>query len=111
MFDDFGKELSNKLNNDDKIGIKSEFNELIENNVTVVYPGSDNLPLNYLRFVKQFGISPVIFCSGNLSLLNSTGVSIVGSRDVSNEGMKFAEYLSAELAKNGINKFLVMLKV
>lgn len=103
LFDGFGKELSNKLNNDDKSEIKSEFNELIENNVSVVYPGSDNLPLNYLRFVDQFGISPVIFCSGNISLLNSTGVSIVGSRDVSKEGIEFAEYLSAALAKNGIN--------
>lgn len=103
LFDGFGQELSKKLNNNDKIEIKSEFNELVENDITVVYPGSAHLPSNYLRFVDQFGISPVIFCSGNISLLNSTGVSIVGSRDVSNEGMEFAEYLSSELAQSGIN--------
>lgn len=103
LFDDFGSELSKRIDNNDTNEIKSEFQELQENNINVVYPGSTLLPMSYIRFVDQFGISPILFCSGNTGLLNSTGVSVVGARDVSEKGIQFAEKISKELAQNGIN--------
>lgn len=103
LFDDFGSELSKRIDNNDTNEIKLEFQELQENNVSVVYPGSTLLPMSYIRFVDQFGISPILFCSGNTGLLNSTGVSVVGARDVSAKGIQFAEKISKELAQNGIN--------
>lgn len=103
LFDEFGSELSKRLDNNDTGEIKREFVELEENKIDVVYPGSPLLPESYMRFVEQFGISPILFCSGNTLLLKSTGVSVVGARDVSEKGIRLAEKISGELAENGIN--------
>jgi DNA processing protein len=46
---------------------------------------------------------PVLFCKGYLLLLNTKGISIVGSRDVSNFGMMITKKIATRLAQNGYN--------
>lgn len=46
---------------------------------------------------------PVLFCKGNLQLLNTSGVSIVGSRDVSDFAVLLTKRIANRLAENGYN--------
>lgn len=46
---------------------------------------------------------PVLFCKGNLQLLNKSGVSIVGSRDVSDFAILLTKRIANRLAENGFN--------
>lgn len=57
------------------------------------------------RLLKRLGKSspPVLFGCGNKRLLNSGGVSIVGSRNVSDEDASFSENLGAKVANSGLN--------
>lgn len=44
---------------------------------------------------------PILFCKGDTSLLNKECVSIVGSRNASLNGLRFAYKIAKELAENG----------
>lgn len=46
---------------------------------------------------------PVLFCKGQLQLLNSNSISIVGSRDVSEFATVLTRRISNRLAENGFN--------
>jgi DNA processing protein len=46
---------------------------------------------------------PVLFCKGNLQLLNANGVSIVGSRDVSDFAILLTKRIANRLADGGFN--------
>jgi DNA processing protein len=48
-------------------------------------------------------ISPVLLCQGQLALLSSDGVAIVGSRNVSTQGLEAARMLATDLANLGKN--------
>ena len=60
----------------------------------VVYPKS-LAPLEYLR-------PPVLFCRGNLDLLDSNAIAIVGTRRSTEYGNEAAEILAHDLARRGI---------
>jgi DNA processing protein len=46
---------------------------------------------------------PVLYYSGNLSLLNNRGITIVGSRDIDQAALKFTEQLSRRCTNDGLN--------
>jgi DNA processing protein len=61
--------------------------------------GRKPLEDNQLQFLGADGL---VFYAGDLDLLESPTVSIVGTREVSDAGWKRAEQLARELAKSGI---------
>ncbi|HLX65363.1 MAG TPA: DNA-processing protein DprA, partial [Puia sp.] len=46
---------------------------------------------------------PVLFCKGCLPLLHAESISIVGSRDVSDQGVALTKRIATRLAANGYN--------
>ena len=46
---------------------------------------------------------PILYYSGNLSLLSNRGVAIVGSRDIDEAALKFTEKLSKRCTNDGLN--------
>lgn len=57
------------------------------------------------RLLKRLGKTspPVLFGCGNKRLLSSGGVSIIGSRHVSEDDAKFAEDIGLQAARNGLS--------
>lgn len=61
---------------------------------------------DYPYLLKNIDDSPpILFCRGNVSLLNEEKIAIVGSRDASANGIKFAYNLAKKLSDN--NKVVV----
>ncbi|MBZ0266024.1 DNA-protecting protein DprA [bacterium] len=61
---------------------------------------------NYPNSLKiRFGnyCPPILFGSGDLSLFNTEGLAVVGSRNVDDEGEKFTAEISRFCAENGIS--------
>lgn len=54
----------------------------------------------YLKNIKKCPIG--IYAIGNINLLNEGGVAIIGSRNYSKYGEKYAKIFSEELAKQNI---------
>lgn len=46
---------------------------------------------------------PVLYFAGNLALLNNSGVSIVGSRNIDEAALRFTEQLSKRCTEDGMN--------
>ena len=63
-------------------------------------------PKRFHKTVSETGKSDIpliIHCKGNLSILDASALTIIGTREPNNDGMRAAEYFSSEFAKNGIN--------
>lgn len=79
-----------------------EYESFCEAGIELVHPGHALFPESLSRPMEH-GASPILFCKGMLSLLKSPGVAIVGSRKASDEGIKIARQLAADLASHGEN--------
>ena len=82
--------------------IYQEYQELRNNGIKIIYPGCQLYPVKLLELTR-YGVPPILFCKGQLSLLNSEGVAIVGSRNASEEGIKIAKKFASELVMLGKN--------
>jgi len=105
-FPKLGRDRLNKANIDSiqKVNEKTdelynEYQDLKSEGVEIIYPEHELFP----KRILEFKISPILFCKGNLSLLNSSGVAIVGSRNASEEGLNIARKFASELAMQGKN--------
>lgn len=92
-----------KIQEDDKEIIYKEYKELQARGIEIIYPGHVHYPTDISPYSASFGISPVLFCKGQTSLLCSSGIAIVGARNVSEEGQRFARQFAADLASAGMN--------
>jgi DNA processing protein len=79
-----------------------EYQSFCKAGIELVHPGHPFFPESLSRLMEH-GVSPILFCKGMLSLLKSPGVGIVGSRNASDEGVRIARKLAADLASNGEN--------
>lgn len=70
--------------------------------IELLHPGHPLFPENLSRLAEH-GVPLIVFCKGMLSLLKSPGVAIVGSRKASDEGVRIARQLAADLASNAEN--------
>lgn len=102
-FPELAKVLNGKIRPEDREEISQEYKELETEGIDVIYPGLPVYPPELLGYAEEFGISPVLFSKGQKSLLRAEGVSIVGSRNVSEKGVKAAREIAADLANHGKN--------
>jgi len=107
LFPEFGKGRFSKVNydllsklNDDLI--EKEYNNLQERGVKIITVFDNNYPK---LIIKKFDNSPppILFCKGNISLLNVDSIAIVGSRDVDDAGLEATKKIARHLAENGYN--------
>lgn len=85
---------------DDKM--YNSFQKLKDDQVFIIGLDDDRYPKSVKERLKQ-NAPPVLFCKGNLSLLNTKGISIVGSRDVSDFAIMLTKRIAGRLAENGFN--------
>ncbi len=78
-----------------------ELEGLESKGIHVITRSEENYPQKLKNKLKKYA-PPVIYYSGNLDLANKTGVAIVGSRDVDNDGKLFTEKLSGKCALEGL---------
>lgn len=80
----------------------SDFQKIKEENVHIIGLDDKRYPKSVLENMLD-SAPPVLFCRGYLPLLNSKGVSIVGSRDVDELGIILTKSIASKLAENGYN--------
>ena len=85
---------------DDKM--YNSFQKLRDDQVSIIGLDDERYPQSVKEKLKQ-NAPPILFCKGNLSLLNTKGISIVGSRDVSDFAIMLTKRIAGRLAQNGFN--------
>lgn len=71
-------------------------------NVWVISRADQEYPERLKRKLGQ-NSPPILYGCGNKALLNSGGVGVVGSRDVSNEDLNYTKSIGAKAANSGIS--------
>lgn len=97
------KIIIGKIRADDRDAVRQQYEALEAAGVSVVYPGHPHYPATLTADAERFGVSPVLFSKGQTRLLSAPGVAIVGSRDVSELGVKAARQIASGLARSGFN--------
>ena len=97
QFPKLAKILNGKIRAEDQGKIKADYDELKRHGIKIIYPGHPDFPSRLLE------ISSLLFVKGRRKLLTTDGVAIVGSRNVSEKGVRIARQLAAELADAGMN--------
>lgn len=85
---------------DDKM--YSSFQKLKDEQVFIIGLDDERYPQSIKEKLKQ-NSPPVLFCKGYLPLLNTKGISIVGSRDVSDFAIMLTKRIANRLAEQGFN--------
>lgn len=85
---------------DDKM--YNSFQKLKDEQVHIIGLEDERYPQSVIEKLKQ-NAPPVLFCKGYLPLLNTKGISIVGSRDVSDFAVMLTKRIASRLAENGFN--------
>ena len=97
QFPELAKILNGKIRTEDKEKASEEYDALKRQGIDIIYPRHPNLPPHILE------ISPILFVKGQQKRLISDSIAIVGSRDVSDKGIRVARELAGGLAGEGIN--------
>lgn len=90
------------LHSVDEDKIYEEFQALEDGDIEIVHPGHQLFPDSILGLI-EYRLLPILFCMGQLSLLKSHGVAIVGSRNASDEGLEMSGRFAGDLALRGEN--------
>ena len=107
LFPEFGKGRFTKIsyqalfNYDNEI-LENEYNILLEKGIKII----TTFDKEYPKFIfERFDNSPppILFCKGNVSLLNADNVAIVGSRDIDSFGLETTKKIARHLSENGYN--------
>ena len=96
--DDFSLRLLRLLDNEKQT--RKIIEELNDSGVALIGMDSEFYPDNIIKRLQKQA-PPVLFCTGNKTLLNSESISAVGSRKPSAEGRKFANKLGEAVSKSG----------
>ena len=78
------------------------FQNLKNDQVHIIGLDDERYPQSVIGKLKK-NAPPILFCKGNLQLLNTKGISIVGSRDVSDFAIMLTKRIANRLAENGFN--------
>ena len=97
QFPGLAKILNGKIRKEDREKVLEEYEQLKNLGIEIIYPGHSDFPRNLLE------ISPVLFVKGQRKYLTTDSVAIVGSRNVSDKGIRYARKLAGDLAREGIN--------
>ena len=96
QFPKLSKFLS-KIREEAEEEVRAGYKELKTQGVEFIYPRHPDFPPHLLE------IAPMLFIKGRRKLLTSDGVAIVGSRNVSDTGIRVARELAAEIANAELN--------
>ena len=77
--------------------VSAAYEQLKARGIGIIYPGHPDFPTDLLE------ISPVLFTKGEEKRLTSDSVTIVGARNVSDQGIRITRKLAGDLAGDGIN--------
>jgi DNA processing protein len=102
-FKKFTGNLNSLLAEQDYDKVQEEFDYLLNKRITVLHPHHEMFPKAVLNYGRDADIPPIIFSRGYLPLTQTLSVAIVGSRNVEDKGLCFAQWLATELAKDGFN--------
>ena len=80
--------------------IAIEIEQLVSKGIYITTRAEANYPQRFKSILKKQS-PPIIFYSGDLSLANREGISIVGSRDVDEEGIIFTKKIASKASKEG----------
>ncbi|MDX8522226.1 DNA-processing protein DprA [Mesorhizobium dulcispinae] len=69
--------------------------------IRLVSRADPNYPARFRRLLKS-GSSPILYYAGDLSLLERPTISVVGSRDATQEGLRFAHVIGERAAAEGV---------
>lgn len=78
------------------------FQDLKSEGVSVIGLDDERYPKSVLQNMGD-GAPPVLYCKGYLPLLNQSGVSIVGARDVGDLEISITKSIAKKLAEHGFN--------
>lgn len=78
-----------------------ELENLNSTGIFLTTRSEDNYPLRLKKLLKS-GSPPVLFYCGDMALLQSKGVAIIGSRDVDERGLEFTVTLAEKCAREGL---------
>lgn len=98
-FPELEKPIISRLDPKDKDALIDEYNKVKNTGLTIIHPESEYYPKNFIKYVERIGVSPIFFCKGNLSILKNGGIAVVGSRNVSHEGLMLTKEIAAKLTK------------
>ena len=89
--------LKDKIRTEDREKVSEQYEDLKRQEIDIIYPGHPNFPPQLLE------IAPILFVKGEKKRLMSDSITIVGARDVSDEGIHITRKLAEDLARAGIN--------
>jgi len=90
------------LNHPDEEKLYNSFEKLKSENVQLITLDDEQYPKPVLENMQD-NAPPILYCRGYLQLLNTKGVSIVGSRDVNEFTVMLTKSIASKLAENGLN--------
>lgn len=79
-----------------------ELSSLNEKGIFTLTRSDENYPVALKNKLKKLS-PPILYYSGNLSLLSNKGVAIVGSRNIDETALSFTEKLSRRCTNDGLN--------
>ena len=77
--------------------------ELSRKGIGIITRSDKEYPSKFKSLLKK-NAPPVLYYCGDISLVNNNGIAIVGSRDIDNNGIKFA----SDLAKKAVYEDLII---
>ena len=89
--------MNDKIRTENSNKAYTEYEQLKTRGVEFIYPRHPDFPPHLLE------IAPRLFIKGQRKLLTSAGIAIVGSRNVSDTGIRVARKFAADLANAGLN--------
>lgn len=98
----FSRASLSSLNTLDDDTMFNSFQKLKDDQVHIIGLDDERYPQSVIEKLNQ-NAPPILFCKGNLQLLNTKGISIVGSRDVSDFAIMLTKRIANRLAENGYN--------
>jgi len=107
IFTDFGKGKFSRVkyenfHNLDEDKLHDAFEELKNKNIKVIPVQDETYPKSIKQKLK-INSPTILYCKGNLSLLNTKSISIVGSRNADDFTLMLTRNIAASLAKEGYN--------
>ena len=97
QFPKLAKILNGKIREEDRENVTTAYEQLKDQGIEIIHPGHPDFPPQLLE------ISPILFAKGQQKRLRSDSVTIVGARNVSDEGIHITRKFAGDLARTGLN--------
>ena len=98
----FSRANFSALNQLDEEKLYNSFEKIKSENVHLITFDDERYPKSVIENMQD-NAPPILYCRGYLPLLNTKGVSIVGSRDVDGFTIMLTKNIASKLAESGLN--------